>query len=147
MVTKMALVTIETSALIKAPVAMVWSTLTDPSRARQWCPYWAGATDTQSLAGVGATIAYKDEFGNPGRTVVIHAEPNRDLRVAHAPNDGSYLCQTAFKLAAEGTGTRLTVVEQYSDQMDVPLDKDTAAAAAQSIQSYVLAIKAMVEAR
>jgi len=145
MVTKMALVTIETSTTVAAPPAQVWATLTDVAKAKIWCPYWAGEPGTGSLAAVGKSLAYKDEYGNPGRSVVVFSDSGKQLRIAHVPDDGSYLCQTTFRLAADGSGTKLTVVEQYSDQMDVPLDKDTAASAKQAEDAYVTALKKMAE--
>jgi len=139
-VSKMALVTIEASADASASPAAVWTALTDPDKAQSWCPYWKDAQNAMPLSSVGATISYEDEYGNAGQSVVLYADAGKELRLAHVPSDGSYMCQVKIQLTPKGSGTTIHVTEQYSDALDVPLDKDTAAASKKSIDTYLAAL-------
>jgi len=144
-VSKTALITIEASIEIAAPAGKVWTVLTDAEKAAGWCPYWTGGTGKDALASVGRTVAFHDEYGNSGRSVVLYADPARELRVAHVPDNGSYLCETKFTLTPKGSSTRLRMIEQYSDQLDVPVDRDTAASTSQSIGTQLQALKQLAE--
>lgn len=139
-VSKMALVTIEANAEATASPAAVWTALTEPDKAQSWCPYWKDAQNAMPLTSVGATIGYKDEYGNAGQSVVLYADAGKELRLAHVPSDGSYVCQVKIQLTPKGSGTAIHVTEQYSDALDVPLDKDTAAASKKSIDEYLGAL-------
>jgi hypothetical protein len=90
-------------------------------------------------------LDYVDEWNNAGKTVVIYLAKNRELRLAHVPNDGSYVCQLKIKLEAKGAATLVTFVEQYSDALDVPTDKDTALTAKNGMMKYLAALKAVAE--
>jgi hypothetical protein len=94
---------------------------------------------------VGQSINFVDEWSNAGKSVVLFVDKYKELRVAHTPNDGSYVCQVKFKLEPKGTGTVVTVVDQYSDDLSVPLDKDTAAKVKEGTTKYMAALKAAVE--
>ena len=144
-VSKMALMTFAGTMEVKAPPAQVWATLTDGAKVQSWYPGWKGATGVKSLAMLGASIAYRDEWNNPGKSVVIYAAKDKELRLAHVPDDGSYVCQVKFKLEAKGAGTTVTVTDQYSDNLEVPLDRDTAATAKASMMKYLTALKAAAE--
>jgi len=144
-VSKMALMTFTGTMEVKATPAQVWAALTDGGKIQSWYPGWKGATGVKSLAMIGASISYKDEWGNPGKSVVIYAAKDKELRLAHVPDDGSYLCQVKFKLEAKRTGTTVTAADQYSDNLDVPLDKDTAATAKASMMKYLAELKAAAE--
>ncbi len=144
-VSKMALMTFTGTMEVKAPPAQVWAALTDGAKIQSWYPGWKGATGVKSLAVMGASIAYKDEWGNPGKSVVLYAMKDKELRLAHVPDDGSYVCQVKFKLEPKGAGTMVTATDQYSDNLDVPLDRDTAATAKASMMKYLAALKATAE--
>lgn len=144
-VTKMALVTITASADVSAVPARVWSALTDADKVQSWCSLWKAAPAKESLSAVGRTIAFLDEYGNAGSSVVVFVSPGKELRIDHVPDNGSYLCQTHVRIVPRGTGARIEVVEQYSDQLDVPLDADTAVRARQSIVESLDALKKLVE--
>jgi len=144
-VSKMALMAFTGTMEVKAPPAHVWAALTDGAKGQSWYPGWKGATGVKSLAVMGASIAYKDEWGNPGKSVVLYAMKDKELRLAHVPDDGSYVCQVKFKLEPKGAGTMVTATDQYSDNLDVPLDKDTAATAKASMMKYLAALKAAAE--
>lgn len=144
-VSKMALITIEGSMQINAAPAAVWSALTDADKVQQWCPYWKDAAAAQPLSKVGQTIKYTDNWGNVGKSVVIYAKASEELRLAHVPDDGSYVCQAKFVLQPKGSATVVAVTEQYSDALDVPTDRDTAAQAKKEIEGYMAALKTIAE--
>ncbi len=61
------------------------------------------------------------------------------------PNDGSYVCQVKFKVEPKGAGSLVTIIDQYSDNLDAPLDKDTAATVKAGMLKYLSAFKAVAE--
>jgi uncharacterized protein YndB with AHSA1/START domain len=144
-VSKLALMTFDADGQINAPVAKVWASLTDADKAMSWCPLWKGATNPQPLTQVGNTMTFVDAWNNAGKSVVIFVDPGKELRVAHVPDNGSYVCQVKMVLTPVAGGTRIHVTEQYSDALDVPTDKDTAATTRKEIGAYVAALKAMSE--
>jgi len=147
-ISKMALVGIDVTTEVDAPAARVWSILTDPAQAPSWCPLWSSPGSTaERLDEVGSTIHYRDEYGNEGRSVILYVEAPRELRIAHVPDNGSYVCQASIKLVANGRKTTLAVTEQYSDQLDVPIDRDTATSTRDTIEKYVAALKSLAESK
>lgn len=145
-VSKMALMTFTGSIEIKAAPAQVWAALTEIDKMKAWYPGWKNAVaTTKPLAAVGQMLDYVDEWNNAGKTVVLFFAKNQELRLAHTPNDGSYVCQLKFKLEVKGASTVVTAVDQYSDGLDVPVDKDTALIAKNGMMKYLAALKAVVE--
>ena len=144
-VSKMALMTFTGTIEIKAAPAQVWAACTEPAKAKSWYPGWKNATETQPLAAIGNAFGYIDEWNNAGKSVVLFVDKSKELRVAHMPNDGSYVCQVKFKLEPKGAGTAVTIVDQYSDELNVPLDKDTAAKVKEGMTKYLAALKSLVE--
>ena len=144
-VSKMALMSFTGTAEVKASPAQVWAALVEPGKAKTWYPGWKNAMETQSLATVGQALSFVDEWNNAGKSVVLFVDRNKELRVAHMPNDGSYVCQVKFKVEPKGTGTLVTIVDQYSDDLNVPLDKDTGAKVNAGMTKYLAALKATVE--
>jgi uncharacterized protein YndB with AHSA1/START domain len=144
-VSKMALVTFDGDARIQASPEAVWAALTGAKTARSWCPMWKDAKDPQPLTMVGTAIGFTDDYGNSGKSVVLFSDPAKELRLAHVPDNGSYVCQTRITLAPDGTGTRVHLTEQYSDALDVPVDKDTAAKTKTELEASLAALKTLVE--
>jgi uncharacterized protein YndB with AHSA1/START domain len=145
-VSKMALVTVDGSIEVGAPAARVWAALTDADKVRSWCPLWRKAPAVaRPLTTLGASIAFEDEYGNTGKSVVIFVDPAHELRVAHVPDNGSYLCQTKFVLSGKGSATVIRATEQYSDALDVPTDRDTAVSTRNEIAQYLNDLKAISE--
>ncbi|HET6349684.1 MAG TPA: SRPBCC domain-containing protein [Candidatus Krumholzibacteria bacterium] len=145
-VSKMALVTMDGSVDIAASPAKVWSTLTDADKIQSWCPMWkeppkGGA----SLASLGNAVSFTDDYGNPGKSVVVYVDAMKELRIAHVPDNGSYVCQVKFNLEGKGNTTTVKVTEQYSDDMNVPLDKDTALQTKTEIAKYLANLKTEAE--
>jgi uncharacterized protein YndB with AHSA1/START domain len=143
---KMALMTCEAQIEIKATPAQVWKALTDADKVQSWCPLWKAAAQVKPLTSVGQTIAFKDDWGNVGKSVVIFVDAGKELRVAHVPDNGSYLCQTRFVIAPGAQGTVVHVTEQYSDAMDVPTDADTATQTQKSMEDTLASLKKIAEA-
>lgn len=145
-VSKMALMTFTGSIEVKAAPAQVWAALTEIDKMKAWYPGWKNAAaTTKPLTAAGQMLDYVDEWNNAGKTVVIYLAKNQELRLAHTPNDGSYVCQLKFKLEPKGAATLVTAVDQYSDALEVPTDKDTALIAKNGMLKYLAGLKAVAE--
>jgi hypothetical protein len=82
-----------------------------------WCPVWKSPGNAKiALAKVGDVLDFTDEWGHGGRSVVTYLARDRELRVAHEPNDGSYVCQAKTVLTPKGNTTVVDYWEQYSDE-------------------------------
>ena len=62
--------------------------------------------DSLFLTRVGDVLDYTDEWGNGGRSVVTYLKKNAELRVAHEPASGAYMCQGKLILTTTGEGTK-----------------------------------------
>ncbi len=144
-VSKMALMTFEGAAQINAPAAKVWTALTDKDKAMSWCPMWKNAKSPQPLTKVGNTMEFVDDWKNAGKSVVIYVDAGKELRIAHVPDNGSYMCQAKIVLTPDGNTTHVKVTEQYSDAFDAPTDKDTAAMTQKEIAAMLAALKGAAE--
>ena len=145
-VSKMALVTIDGSIDVAAPPARVWAALTDADKVQSWCAIWTQPpVGGKSLATLGSTVTFKDEYGNEGKSVVLYVDPMKELRIAHVPDNGSYVCQAKFILEGKGNATTVRVTEQYSDDMNVPIDRDTALKSKDGIAKSLADLKAVAE--
>jgi len=102
---------------VAAPPAAVWNYLTTGANFATWCPEWkAPANAKVHLTRVGDVVDYSDAWGNGGRSIVTYFNRNHELRVAHEPNKGDYMCQAKLVLEPSGTGTVVTFWEQYTDE-------------------------------
>jgi len=146
-VKKMALMSFTGSVEVKATPLQIWPALTEPAKAKLWYPGWKNTVETQNLSAVGQSLGFVDEWANAGKSIVLFVNKNKELRMAHMPNDGSYVCQVKFKLEPKGTGTLVTIIDQYSDEADVPLDRDTAAQVKAGMAKYLTDLKMVVEAK
>jgi len=144
-VAKQALMTFDGTVRVNAPAAKVWAAMTDADKAVSWCPLWKNADGAESLTTLGASIAFLDEWENPGRSVVVYVDPERELRLAHVPDDGSYVCQVRLQLTPAGDATDVHVTEQYSDALDAPVDKDTAAMMKTEIAGFLGDLRLVAE--
>lgn len=108
---------IEVEQEMAASPATVWTHLTTGRNLVTWCPVWKGAKNvTVHIAKVGDVLDYSDPWGHSGRSVVTFVASGKELRVAHEPSDGSYMCQSRFTLTPKGAGTLVKYVEQYTDE-------------------------------
>lgn len=110
-------VRLHAAAEIAAPPAAVWAQITQGKNLVTWCPVWKSAKNAAvSLARVGDVLDYRDEWGNGGQSVVTFLAKDRELRVAHEPAKGDYLCQAKLVLAPTARGTKVDYWEQYTDE-------------------------------
>jgi uncharacterized protein YndB with AHSA1/START domain len=146
-VSKQALVTIDAAAEVNATVDKVWAALTETDMAHSWYPGWKrqNAGEMTAVIRVGEQIPFDDGWGNSGQSVVLFVDPHHELRIAHVPDNGTYLCQVKVRLTARAGKTLVEVTEQYSDDIDVPLDKDTAEMTRQEVAKYLAVLKKLAE--
>jgi uncharacterized protein YndB with AHSA1/START domain len=129
--------TVRLSAEIQTDASpdVVWKALTTGSSLVTWCPYWTSPANGEAqLDAVGDVLVFTDEWGNGGQSVVTFLDPGRELRVAHEPTDGSYMCQAKLMLTPGEHGTAITYIEQYTDESSAE-DRE---ATAQSMQAQMV---------
>jgi uncharacterized protein YndB with AHSA1/START domain len=102
---------------IAAPPAAIWSHMTTGRNLVTWCPVWRSAKNARiNIMRVGDVLDFTDEWGKGGRSVVTYLVRNKEIRVAHEPTDGSYMCQAKLVLEPSGMGTVVHYYEQYTDE-------------------------------
>ena len=139
-------VRIHAQTVVQAAPSAVWLHMTRGKNLVTWCPVWKSAKNSAvNLAKVGDVLDYTDQWGNGGRSIVTYLVANKELRIAHEPNDGSYLCQAKLTLAPQGQGTLVQYWEQYTDE-SAPKDLEATAAKMQADVDLTLAtLKSSVE--
>ena len=126
-VTQIPVVKLHTQTEVAAAPAAVWAQLTTGKSMVTWCPYWKAEGNTKvNLTKVGDVLDYTDAWGNNGRSIVTYLAKDKELRVAHEPTDGSYLCQAKIVLEPAGKGTKIHYWEMYTDESE-PKDRDATA--------------------
>ncbi len=124
---------------IKAPPAKVWTHLTSGKSLVAWCPVWKkDANQSASLGKVGDSVDFTDEYGNGGRSVVTFIAKEKEIRIAHEPANGSYICQARIMVEPTAAGTRVTLIEQYTDESK-PEDRKATAVKSQAEMEGALA--------
>ncbi|MFO0761524.1 MAG: SRPBCC domain-containing protein [Byssovorax sp.] len=105
---------IELDHLYAHPPAAVWKALTDPALHARW---WA-AGDIRPIVG----HRFDLDMGKWGKQPceVVEVEPERLLRYRFAV--GMLETMITFKLAPEGAGTRLTLIQEGFD-LDSPMGR------------------------
>lgn len=112
---------------IAAPPAAVWEYLTTGGNFATWCPEWKAPANAKiHLTRVGDVVNYSDAWGNGGRSIVTYFDRNHELRIAHEPNKGDYMCQAKLVLAPLSNGTVVQFWEQYTDESS-PADLEATA--------------------
>jgi len=139
-------VRVHASTIVAAAPAAVWAHVTTGKNLVTWCPQWKSARNaTVNLTRVGDVLDYSDEWGNAGRSIVTFVAANKELRVAHEPNDGSYMCQARLVLAPVAGGTKVDFWDQYTDESP-PTDRDATSKKMQAEADETLAaLKRSVE--
>jgi len=124
---------------IAAPAAAVWAQLTTGKNLVTWCPVWKNAKNsTAHLMKVGDALDYTDEWGGGGRSVVTYIVKDKELRVAHEPTKGDYMCQAKIILTPAAGGTKVDYWEQYTDESS-PTDMQATAAKMETEMAATLA--------
>jgi uncharacterized protein YndB with AHSA1/START domain len=128
-----------TATDIAASPAAVWAQLTTGKNLVTWCPVWKNAKNsTAHLMKVGDALDYTDEWGGGGRSVVTYIVKDKELRVAHEPNKGDYMCQAKIVLTPAAGGTKVDYWEQYTDESS-PTDMQATAAKMETEMATTLA--------
>jgi hypothetical protein len=110
-------VRLHAQAIVNASPAAIWTYMTRGTNFITWCPMWKSTKNaTVSLAKVGDVLDYSDQWGNGGCSVVTYMARNKEIRVAHEPTNGSYMCQAKLVLEPQGRGTLVHYWEQYTDE-------------------------------
>jgi hypothetical protein len=110
-------VRLTSSVDVKAPPSAIWAQVTTGKNLVTWCPVWKNPANAKlTLTKVGDVLDYTDEWGNGGRSVVTYLSRNQEIRIAHEPTNGSYICQAKLVLEPKGAMTHVTYVEQYTDE-------------------------------
>jgi uncharacterized protein YndB with AHSA1/START domain len=131
---------------ISAAPAEVWKQMTSGASLIAWCPYWRSEANAKvKIEKVGDVLEFQDEWGNTGRTVITFIEKGKELRMAHEPADGSYVCHATLMLKAEGDKTKVSYVEQYTDESKPADANATAAKMGEQMKATLQALKRSVE--
>lgn len=144
--TEVPVVRLMATEVVAAPAEAVWAHLTTGKNVVTWCPYWKSEGNAAvNLTKVGDVLEYADDWGNKGRSVVTHLVKEKELRVAHEPADGSYMCQARLVLEPADKGTRVRYLEQYTDESE-PKDREATAMKMEAeMKSALAALKKGVE--
>jgi len=131
---------------IAAKPTAVWDYMTSGATLVTWCPYWKSPDNKNvDLDAVGAVLEFTDDWGGGGRSIVTYLDPGKELRVAHEPNDGSYMCQSKLVLTPGESGTKVVYDEQYTDDQDAKNREATAAKMQTSMEETLATLKSGVE--
>jgi uncharacterized protein YndB with AHSA1/START domain len=126
---------------VAAPPAAVWEYVTSGSHFATWCPEWKAPANAKiHLTRIGDVVDYRDAWGNGGRSIVTYFDRNHELRVAHEPSKGDYMCQAKVVLEPSGNGTIVHFWEQYTDESG---PKDLAATADKMQNEFVANLAAL----
>lgn len=135
-------------AEVAASAEQVWGYMTSGKNLVTWCPYWKSPDNAKiDIGSVGDVMDFTDDWGNGGRSIVTFLDAPRELRVAHEPNDGSYMCQARFTLEATEAGTKVRYVEQYTDESAPKELESTAATMEAAMQETLDSLREGVEAQ
>ena len=140
------MVRVHAQTAVTAPPTAVWSALTQGKTLVTWCPVWKNPANAKvAITKVGDVLDFTDEWGHGGRSVVTYLARDRELRIAHEPNDGSYVCQAKLVLTPKGNTTTVDYWEQYSDE-SAPKDRSATMSKMESELTRTLAeMKSAVE--
>lgn len=132
---------------VAAPPDAVWMWITTGKNLVTWCPVWKSAENTKvQITKVGDVLDYSDEWGNGGRSVVTYVAKDKELRIAHEPDNGKYMCQSKLLIsAAPKGGTHVTYVEAYTEEQAADVAEKNAAGVQTQMQATLDALKMGVE--
>lgn len=115
--TQVPVVRLHASIEVRTPASAVWAQITSGANLVTWCPMWKSPANAKvNLTHVGAVLEFTDEWGNGGRSVVTYLAPGREIRVAHEPTRGDYMCQAKLILEPSPRGTLVHYWDQYTDE-------------------------------
>jgi outer membrane protein OmpA-like peptidoglycan-associated protein len=124
----------------------VWGWITNGKNLVTWCPVWkSGENAKVHITKIGDVLDFSDEWGNGGRSIVTFVNKDKELRVAHEPDNGSYMCQSKFLVAATPTGAHVTWVEQYTEEQPPAIADKNASDMELQMSATLQALKGGVE--
>jgi uncharacterized protein YndB with AHSA1/START domain len=114
---------VEREILVDAPPGVVWAVITEPEHISGW---FSDSVEIDLRPGGKLTLIWEDDHTEHGRVVRVeppHYFSFRWIRgsATDVRQDNSTLVE--FSLSAEGTGTRLRVVETGFSKLDRPEDE------------------------
>lgn len=131
---------------VAAPPASVWQVLTSGKNLATWCPVWKSPRNsTVSVTKVGDVLDFTDQWGHGGRSIVTFFAKDRELRVAHEPNDGSYVCQARLTITPSAKGSKVSWLEQYTDESAAKDAQATAVKMQAEVDAGLAAVKKLAE--
>jgi uncharacterized protein YndB with AHSA1/START domain len=137
---------ISAETTIAAPAEEVWKAMTVGESLITWCPKWKSDANRKiQLQRIGDVLDFTDVWGNGGRSVVTYLDAEKELRVAHEPTDGSYVCQAKFTLSPDAKGTKVVLVDQYTDEQDAAAVEATAAKVEAGLNEMLAALRSSVQ--
>jgi uncharacterized protein YndB with AHSA1/START domain len=143
---EIAMVKLKADAQINASPNQVWKQMTAGESLVTWCPYWKSEKNSSvTISKVGDVLDFQDDWGNGGRSIITYLQKNSEIRIAHEPADGSYVCHSTLKLEPAGEGTHVTYVEQYTDESAKEDKKATSARMQAAMKEALAALKAAAE--
>ena len=140
-VKKTALITIPAAIVVNAPAAKVWAAVTSLDGFGALTGFQATG-GSKSFSKVGDAVPAR-VWTDSGRLVVTELLPEKELRVAWEPANGSYLCSKRVVLTPFQGGTRVEYSDRYTD--DQPNADETAAQVALETEKHLAAFKALAE--
>lgn len=140
-VKKTALITIPAAIIVNAPAAKVWAAVTSLDGFGALTGFQATG-GPKSFSKIGDTVPAK-VWTDSGRLVVTEFVPEKELRVAWEPGNGSYLCSKRVVLTPFSGGTRVEYSDRYTD--DQPNADETATQVALETEKHLAAFKALAE--
>jgi len=139
-------VRLHTEMQIAAPASAIWPFLTQGKNLVTWCPLWKSDKNIPvRLTKVGDALDFTDQWGHGGRSVVTYFAADKELRIAHEPTDGSYMCQAKIQLAPKGPMTLVTYIDQYTDESSATDREATAKKVEADMDAMLAALKRGVE--
>jgi hypothetical protein len=136
------LVRLEAKIDLKAPAAKVWDAITS-SRGFAAATGFKIADTDKHLAKLGDAVP-ASVWSDKGNLVCTFGAEGKELRVTFEPDNGSYLCQKRITLETQSGGTRLTILDRYTDDQTETVDK-TAKEVLAEMPKQLAAFQAMVE--
>jgi hypothetical protein len=101
------------------------------------------ATGDENMGEPGAKLCGR-LGGEPGNLVVTYSMIENEIRYAWEPDHGGYVCHMSLKLAPAGKGTKVTLMDSYSEEKPGMLDKNAKESRAHLAQSLETLKKAIV---
>lgn len=97
---------------VEASPQTVWQALTDKDAFAQIFGFeYEGEKRTLMEVGDHFPGTYT---GDKGMTILVYAKPYSEVRHAWEPENGSYICQSRWRLVPDGAATRVLFEERYT---------------------------------